>query len=111
MPSIAKTLDNATTVFAAEKPNAKIKPTFIMVDNVIPAQNAIITLQDRFWTSASNGAAAALRTIDRLRINVSLNACVSLRDELKDIDILGQMELVIATEDEDCHATVAWHYQ
>lgn len=110
MPSIAKALDGGTTVFADEKPNAKIKPSFIMVDNVLGAQNAIITLQDRFTTSASNGAVAAARTIDRLRINVSMDACVSIRDELKDIDILGDMELVIATPDEDCHATIGWHF-
>lgn len=111
MPSIAKVLDNATTVFALAKGNAKIQPDFIMVNNVIPAQNAVIELQDRFTPSVSNGVAIpVVETRARLNINVSTAACVSIRDELKNIQILGQMELTIATPDADCIATIGYSY-
>ena len=113
MPSLTQTMVavGLTTVFAAEKGNAKIIPSLIMVDNVLGAQDAIITVVDRFTTSASNGAAAALTTANRLGINVSMAACVSMRDELKDIEILGQLELLIGVADANCIVTVAWDFQ
>jgi len=111
MPSISQSLAASPTIYATEKPNAKIKPSLILVDNVIPVQNAVITLLDRFTPSVSNGVPIPVATtVTRLRINVSIMACVSIRDELKDIEILGQMELTIVTPDADCHATVAWDY-
>jgi len=100
-----------TTVFAAERGNAKIKPSLIMVDNVLGAQDAIITVVDRFTTSDSAGAAGVLTLVDRLGINVSMAACVSMRDELKDIKILGQLELLIGVADANCIVTVAWDFQ
>jgi len=101
----------ATTVFAAERGNARIRPSLIMVNNVLGVQDAIITVVDRFTTSASNGAAAAVTTANRLGINVSMAACVSIRDELKDVEILGQLELLIGTADVNCIVTVAWDFQ
>lgn len=113
MPSLTQTLDavGLITIFAVARGNAKIIPSLIMVNNVLGAQDAIITVVDRFTTSASNGAVAALTTADRLNINVSMAACVSMRDELKDMEILGQLELLIGTADVNCIVTVAWDFQ
>jgi len=111
MPSLTQTMVAATTVFAAERGNARIRPSLIMVNNVLGVQDAIITVVDRFTTSASNGAAAAVTTANRLGINVSMAACVSIRDELKDVEILGQLELLIGTADVNCIVTVAWDFQ
>jgi len=110
MPSLSLAMAASPTVFATEKRNAKLKPTLIMIDNVLGAQDAIITVQDRFTPSVTNGVPVpAVQTPTRLSINVSMNACVSIRDELKDIEILGQMELTIATPDPNCIASVAYH--
>ena len=100
-----------TTVFAAERGNAKIKPSLIMVNNVLGLQDAIITVVDRFTASVSAGAPGGVTTANRLNINVSMAACVSMRDELKDIEILGQLELLIGTADVNCIVTVAWDFQ
>ena len=113
MPSLTQTMvaPALTTVFAAERGNAKIKPSLIMVNNVLGAQDAVITVVDRFTTSASAGAAAVLTLVNRLGINVSMMACVSIQDELKDIEILGQLELVIGVADANCIVTVAWDFK
>lgn len=111
MPSLVHTMDASPQVFAAEKRNAKVKPSLIMVDNALGAQDAVIQVIDRFTTDASNGAAAALQTIARLSINVAMMACVSIRDELKDVKCLGQMELTIVTLDINCIVSVGWDHE
>lgn len=110
MPSLSLAMAASPTVFATEKRNAKLKPTLIMIDNVLGAQDAILTVQDRFTPSVTNGVPIpVVQTPTRLSINVSMNACVSIRDELKDMEILGQMEITIATPDPTCIVSVAYH--
>ena len=112
MPSSVYTMAASPRVFATEKRNAKLIPTLIMIDNVLGAQDAIITVQDRFTPSVTNGVAVpAVQTPTRLSINVSIGACVSIRDELKDIEILGQLELTIGTLDANCIVSTAYHHQ
>ena len=111
MPSIYVDMTTSPSVLAAEKKNAKIIPTFLMVDNALGAQDAVLTLVDRFTTSITNGQVATLKTETRLAINVSLLACVSLEDELKDIEFLGAPEVAVVTPDANCKVTMAFHYQ
>lgn len=111
MPSLVQTMAASPRVFAAEKRNAKIIPSLIMVDNALGAQDAIIAIQDRFTPAVSNGVAApAEKTVERLEINVAQLACVSIRDELKDLKVLGQLEITIATPDAACIVSVGWDF-
>lgn len=123
MPSVVVNMDTDTEDLVAEKRNAKIKPSLIMVDNVDAGADSQLTFQDVFDVNASvvaaTGAAAiavAGQIADRLRINVSMDACVSLRDELKDVEFLGKAQVVrsvagVETEDEDCHITLGYDFQ
>jgi len=114
MPSINVDMTTSPSVLAAEKKNAKIIPSLLMVDNALGLQDAVLTLVDRFWTSASSGPtpkAAAEKTETRLAINVAQLACVSLKDELKDIEFLGAPEVAVATPDGNCKVTMAYHYE
>ena len=112
MPSLVQTMAASPRVFAAEKRNAKIIPSLIMVDNALGTQDAIITVQDVFTPAVSNGVAIpVLTTVDRLEINVSQLACVSIQDELKDIKILGQLQLTIGTLDAACMVSVGWNFK
>jgi len=111
MPSKNVDMTTSPSILAAEKKNAKIIPSLLMVDNALGVQDAVLTLVDRFTTSASNKAAAAVKTETRLAINVSQLACVSLKDELKDIEFLGAPEVAVATPDANCKVTMAYHYR
>jgi len=123
MPSVVVNMVTNTEDLVAEKRNAKIKPSLIMVDNVDAGDDSQLTFQDVFDVNASvvaaTGAAAvavAGQIANRLRINVSMDACVSLRDELKDVEFLGkaQVERSVAgveTEDEDCRITLGYDFQ
>jgi len=117
MPSLMQTMAASPRVFATEKRNAKVKPSLIVVDNVNAAADAVIGIVDRFTPAVTNGVPIpAVQTPTRLQINVSINACVSLRDELKDVEILGQLEVVRGTllapvVDANCFVTVAYDYE
>jgi len=112
MPSINVDMTTSPSVLAAEKKNAKIIPTLLMVDNALGIQDAVLTLVDRFLPSVTNGVAVpTIKTETRLAINVSMAACVSLKDELKDIEFLGAPEVAVATPDANCKVTMAFHYK
>jgi len=108
MPSAVVSMDAATKDLIAEKKNAKIKPSFIAVDNVLAAADAVLTFNDVFQTAA---APAVDVTVPRLKINVSVLACVSLRDELKDIRFLGKAQVVRGALDANCHITFGYDFE
>ena len=119
MASIVVDMDAATKTLVAEKRNAKVKPSLIMVDNVDALADSQLVFQDTFTTNASivaaTGAAAAgaAQVVDRLRINVSIDACVSMRDELEDVKFLGGAQVVrseagVLTLDAGCHVTLGY---
>jgi len=119
MPSIVVDMDAATKALVTEKRNAKVKPSLLVVDNVTALADSELELMDIFNTNASIVAAtgvavaAAGQAINRLRINVSIDACVSMRDELKDVKFLGgarvdRTVLGVATLDAGCHVTLGY---
>jgi len=112
MPSLVSTMVASPAVFATERVNAKIKPSIMMIDNVLGAQDAIISIQDRFTPAVSNGVPIpGVTTVSRLSINVSMAACVSIRDELKDVKVLGQLEAIIVTPDAACIVSMGWDFE
>ena len=119
MPSIVVDMTAATMALVTEKRNAKVKPSLIMVDNVTALADSELEFMDIFTTNASivaaTGAvvAAAAQAVNRLRINVSLLACVSMQDELKDVKFLGgarvdRTVLGVPTLDAGCHVTLGY---
>jgi len=120
MPSIVVDMVAATEALVAEKRNAKIKPSLIMVDNVDALADSQLVFRDTFNTDASivatTGAAVVAvvgQTVDRLRVNVSIDACVSMRDELEDVKFLGGASVLrsvagVLTLDAGCHVTLGY---
>ncbi|KKM66807.1 hypothetical protein LCGC14_1477510 [marine sediment metagenome] len=119
MPSIVVDMTAAAMPLVTEKRNAKVKPSLLVVDNVTALADSELELMDIFTTDASivaaTGAAivGAAQAVNRLRINVSLLACVSMQDELKDVKFLGgarvdRTVLGVATLDAGCHVTLGY---
>lgn len=107
MPSKVVSMTVDTQELAAEKKNAKIKPSFIAIDNVLAGADAVLQFQDVFQTAA---APLADITVDRLRLNVSVDACVSLKDELKDVEFLGKAQVKRGVLDNNCHITFGYSF-
>lgn len=100
--------DIVIQTLAEEKKNAKIKPSLIMVDNAAGLQDAVLQLIDRFTPSVTG---AVVTEVTRLRITVVQTACVSLRDELKDIEILGAFLIRAGTTDTSCYISAAYDFE
>lgn len=122
MASIVQNMVLNTETLVTEKRNAKVKPSMIMVDNVLAAADSELVFQDIFTTDnsvlAATGAAVAgaAQVINRLRINVAMMACVSLRDELKDVKFLGGVQVIrtvagVLTADANCQITFAYDFE
>jgi len=106
-------MTSGTMVLAYERKNAKIKPTMIAIDNVEAAIDAVLQFQDVFTPAITHGVQSPeppTPTPDRLRINVSQDACVTLQDELKDIEFLGKVQVVRGVYDDNCHITFAYDF-
>jgi len=120
MASIVVQMDATTEALVTEKRNAKVKPSLIMVDNVDAVADSQLVFRDTFDTDASivaaTGAATAAvvgQTVDRLRINVSIDACVSIQDELEDVEFLGGASVLryvagVLTLDLGCYVTLGY---
>ena len=118
MPSLAQTMAVTPRVFATEKQNAKIVPSQIIVDNELGAAQRIITIQDVFTTAASIVAAtgvavaAALQTVNRLIITVDNAGWATIsEEELKDLEIIGQLQATINVADAGTIVTISWGFK
>ena len=113
MPSLAQTMAVTPRVFAAEKLNAKIVPTQIIVDNEAGAAQRVITIQDVFTPAASNGVPVpVLTTINRLIITVDNAGWATIAAEaLKELEILGQLQVTINVADAGTIVTISWGFE
>ena len=113
MPSLAQTMAVTPRVFAAEKLNAKIVPTQIIVDNEAGAAQRVITIQDVFTPAASNGVPVpVLTTINRLIITVDNGGWATIAAEaLKELEILGQLQVTINVADAGTIVTISWGFE
>jgi len=112
MPSKVVTMTSGTMVIATERKNAKIKPSFILVDNVGAAADAVLQFRDVFRQAATHGTPApdADTERDRLRVTVDHGGYASLDDELKDVEFLGKVQVVRGVYDDNCHITFAYDF-
>ena len=113
MPSLAQTMAVTPRIFAAEKLNAKIIPTQIIVDNEAGAAQRVITIQDVFTPSPSNGVPApVLTTVNRLIITVDNAGWATIAAEaLKELEILGQLQVTIDVADAGTILTISWGFK
>ncbi len=116
MPSLAQVLDDVShvTIFAAEKHNAKIIPTQIIVDNEAGDAPRVITIEDFFAHDASIGVPVppAAAAHNRLIITVDNGGWATIAAEaLKELEILGQLQVRIDGEDDGTIVTISWGFE
>ena len=113
MPSLAQTMAATPAVFAAEKQNAKIIPSQIIVDNELGGAQRRITIQDVFTPAISNGVPApVLTTVNRLIITVDNAGWATIAAEaLKELEILGQLQVAIDVADAGTIVTISWGFE
>lgn len=101
----------APQVVALERLDSKIKPTFILVDNSLGAADRIITLRDSLLPDRSNLVAVPVLTpVDKFTATWVITGCASIQDELKDIEILGDLQCFANVVDPNCIITVGYEF-
>lgn len=115
MPSFVTTMAATPTVVAAEKPNSRKRITALTVDNVGGAGARTVQIQDRFTPSASNAVPAPVaQTPARFSAGALAagagNVRTFNRNDLKNVEVLGQLELIINVADAGCVVSIAWEH-
>ncbi len=101
----------APQIVALERRDAKIRPTYLLVDNSLGAADRRITLRDRFTPDISAGVAApVLQNVEKLTATWVITGCDSLKDELKDIEILGDLLCYANAIDPGCIITIGYEF-
>jgi len=114
MPSLAQVMSPGLThIFAVEKQNAKIVPTQIIVDNEAGGAQRVITIQDVFTPAISNGVPIPVpTTVPRLIITVDNGGRATIAaEELKELEILGQLRADIDVADPGTFVTISWGFE
>jgi len=103
MPSVAVTMGVATQTLVTEKLNAKIRPSAIFIDNTAAGADASLIFNDVFTPSITNLVAVpVLQTIPRLLINVAAGSCLSLEDDIKGCEFIGNAQIIRSVADAGC---------
>lgn len=104
-----------TTVVVSEKRNAKRRVTALTIDNQGGAGNRRVIVVDRFTPSITNGVPIPVVTpVNRFDAGLLANGVgvANIRtfdaNDLKNVEILGQLELLIDVADANCFASIAW---
>jgi len=96
---------------ALERLDSKIRPTFILVDNTLGAADRTITLRDSLLPDRSNLVVApALTPVDKFTATWVITGCASMDDELKDIEILGDLQCYANAIDALCIITIGYEF-
>ena len=114
MPSLALPMGPGVAhIFAVEKQNAKIIPTQIIVDNELGGAQRRITIQDVFTPAVSNGVPIPVLTVvPRLIITVDNAGWATIAAEaLKELKILGQLQVLIDVVDANTFVTISWGFE
>ena len=113
MPSLVTAMGVTPTVIATEKLNAKKRITALSVDNVGGAAARTVQIQDRFTPAITNAVPVpAVQTPSRFNAGALANGAGNVRtfseNQLKNVVVLGQLELIIDVADAGCVVSVAW---
>lgn len=113
MPSLNVTAHTTAVQVAAERKNAKVIPTSLVVDNDQGAADRIIRIQDVFTPSASNGTSSPVETtVDRFRATCPSGFVTNFSEEdLKGVECLGALKIIANAIDASCYINCGYKHQ
>ncbi|MBA7593418.1 hypothetical protein ES703_00338 [subsurface metagenome] len=115
MPSLVTNLVavGLVTVIATEKPNARKKITALAIDNAAGGGARVVQVQDRFTPSITNAVPVpAVQTPSRFLVTIGAGNVWNFDEvELRNVEVLGQLELTIDVADAGCIVSIAWEHK
>lgn len=113
MPSLVVTSDTTAVSVAADRSDAVVIPTSMVIDNLGGGADRTIRIQDVFTPSDTAGeTGASEETVDRFRIAVIMGDIISLSEEdLKGVKCLGALVVIGDAIDGGCYITVGYKHE
>jgi len=119
MPSQVVTAHTTAQEVVAERADAVVIPTSMLIDNKDGGDDRTIWIQDRFTPAAYYGNEDPDEVgddpdspLNRYRISVIQGDIVSLNEEdLKGVKCLGSLYIDASAIDGDCHITVGYKHE
>ncbi|MBA7683637.1 hypothetical protein ES703_92011 [subsurface metagenome] len=117
MPSLVTTMAApGLVVVATEKPTAKKKITSLIIDNVAGGAARRVDVRDSFIPSITNlNPAPGMGVQNPLRFSVTIPNGAGMvwnfdETELRNVEVLGALELIIDNPDAGTIVTIAWEH-
>ncbi len=113
MPSLVVSAHTTAVSVAADRVDAVVIPTSMLIDNDGGGADRVIRIQDVFTPSVSeNVSAPTEKEIDRFRITVVQGDIISLSEEdLKGVKCLGALKVIGDAIDAACYITVGYKHE
>jgi len=108
MPSkVIEGVEDAAQEVAADRADAVVIPTSMVIDNSGGSDDRTIRIQDIFTPTDGDET-----TVDRYRISVINGDTVSLNEEdLKGVKCLGSLNIIADADDSGCYVTVGYKHE
>jgi hypothetical protein len=112
MPSQVVTANTTAQSVAAEKENARVRPTSISIDGLNAAGNRVLQLQDIFTPAVTNGVAVPSETtVTRWKWTVNAGDQLTFnKEDLAGIVCLGAMKVISDVTDANVIVTVGYEH-
>jgi len=113
MPSKVVTANTTAQEVAAERSDAVAIPTSLVVDNDQGAADRIISIQDVFTPSVTNGVSSPSETtVDRFRATAPQGFVTTFtEDDLKGVKCLGALKVIASAVDASCYITAGYRHE
>jgi hypothetical protein len=110
MPSQVVTANTTAQSVAAAVRNGVHKPTSLTIDNISGGGDRVITLQDVFTPSETNGDSSPTeQTVNRHKVTALQGDIMTLGEQdLAGVKCLGALEVVSDVTDASCNITVGY---
>lgn len=101
-----------TGLSIAERKNAKVRPTSLLVDNQGGGQDVTLTIRDDFTSHVATGQVAEVKTITRWKSKITQGDLITWNEEdLKGIKCLGALKVISNVDEPDCEISLGYEHE
>ncbi|MBA7601836.1 hypothetical protein ES703_08920 [subsurface metagenome] len=101
-----------TGLSIAERKNAVVRPTSLLVDNQAGGQDVILTIRDDFESDVAIGQVAETKTITRWKSKITQGDLITWNEEdLKGVKCLGALKVISDVDETGCEITLGYQHE
>ena len=101
-----------TGLSIAERKNAVVRPTSLLVDNQGGTQDVSLIIRDDFTSDVATGQTAETKTITRWKSKIAQGDLITWHeDDLKGVKCLGALKVISDVDETGCEITVGYEHE